>query len=186
MRMSSFAFRQRVDQGRIGCRPRGRSHRWSPPETLRSTAGRNSQDDHQRQQNCRRCCPVVQGSPRVPSPCPRRRSDLNTDAESAPGALVNQSGRTDQSVAPAKKKAVGAKPKAARAAKPTKDPRPPRSSRAESREEKLVCRYCGSDDLAPSFRKRRDARCRACFKKRYGSAPQHKKTARTRKTKAAK
>jgi predicted ATPase len=48
-----------------------------------------------------------------------------------------------------------------------------------------VCRYCGSDDLAPSFRKRRDARCRACFKKRYGSAP-HKKTARTPKTKAAK
>jgi hypothetical protein len=28
--------------------------------------------------------------------------------------------------------------------------------------EKLVCRYCGSDDLAPSFKKRRDARCRAC------------------------
>jgi hypothetical protein len=49
-----------------------------------------------------------------------------------------------------------------------------------------VCRYCGSDDLAPSFKKRRDARCRACFKKRYGSAPRDKKTAATRKTKAAK
>jgi hypothetical protein len=35
---------------------------------------------------------------------------------------------------------------------------------------KLVCRHCGSDDLAPSFIKRRDARCRACFKQRYGSA----------------
>ena len=34
----------------------------------------------------------------------------------------------------------------------------------------LRCRYCGSDDLAPSFRRRRDARCRACFKQRYGSA----------------
>jgi hypothetical protein len=34
----------------------------------------------------------------------------------------------------------------------------------------LVCRYCGSDDLAASFRKRRDARCRACFKERDGSA----------------
>ena len=36
--------------------------------------------------------------------------------------------------------------------------------------EKLVCRYCGSDDLAPSFIKRRDRRCRKCFSKRYGSA----------------
>jgi len=52
--------------------------------------------------------------------------------------------------------------------------------------EKLVCRYCGSDDLAPSFKKRRDARCRACFKKRYGSAPRDKKTARTQNAKAAK
>jgi hypothetical protein len=112
---------------------------------------------------------------------------LNTDAESAPGALVNQSRRTDQSVALVKKKAVGAAPKAARTAKTTKVPRrPPRSSRAGSTAEKLVCRYCGSDDLAPSFKKRRDARCRACFKKRYGSAPQDKKAARTRKMKAAK
>jgi len=36
--------------------------------------------------------------------------------------------------------------------------------------EKLVCRYCGSDDLAPSFIQRRDRRCRKCFSKRYGSA----------------
>jgi hypothetical protein len=36
--------------------------------------------------------------------------------------------------------------------------------------EKLVCRYCGSADLAPSFIKRHDARCRTCFKQRYGSA----------------
>jgi hypothetical protein len=112
---------------------------------------------------------------------------LNTDAESAPGALVNQNDGNDQSVAPVKKKAVSAVPKAAHAAKTTKAPqRPPRSSRAASRTEKLVCRYCGSDDLAPSFKKRRDARCRACFKKRYGAAPKDKKTARTRKTKAAK
>ena len=112
---------------------------------------------------------------------------MNTDAEFAPGASVNQSGRTDQSVAPVKKKAVGAAPKAARAAKTTKAPqRPPRSSRAASRTQKLVCRYCGSDDLAPSFKKRRDARCRACFKQRYGSASRDKKTARTEKVKAAK
>jgi hypothetical protein len=112
---------------------------------------------------------------------------MNTDAESAPEGLVNQGGRTDQSVAPLKKQAVSAAPKAAHAAKTTQAPqRPPRSSRAASRTEKLVCRYCGSDDLAPSFKKRRDARCRACFKKRYGAAPQDKKTTRTRKTKAVK
>ena len=112
---------------------------------------------------------------------------MNTEAKSAPEAFVHQSGATDHSVAPAKKPAVGAAPKAARAAKTKKAPqRPARSSRAASRTEKLVCRYCGSDDLAPSFKKRRDARCRDCFKKRYGSASQDKKTARTRKTKAAK
>ena len=42
--------------------------------------------------------------------------------------------------------------------------------------EKLVCRYCGSDDLAPSFIRRRDRRCRECFSKRYGSAARAKKT----------
>jgi hypothetical protein len=47
-------------------------------------------------------------------------------------------------------------------------------------EAELVCRYCGSDDLAQSFIKRRDRRCRKCFAKRYGSA------ARTKKTKAKK
>jgi hypothetical protein len=43
---------------------------------------------------------------------------------------------------------------------------------SKSTSEKLVCRYCGSDDLAPSFIKRRDRRCRKCFSKRYGSAAQ--------------
>ena len=42
--------------------------------------------------------------------------------------------------------------------------------------EKLVCRYCGSDDLAPSFIKRRDRRCRKCFSKRYRSAAPVKKS----------
>jgi hypothetical protein len=106
---------------------------------------------------------------------------MNTDAELRSGASVDP-GR--KSLAPVKKRAVGAEPKAARAAKTAKAS--PRSSRAGSRAEKLVCRYCGSDDLAPSFKKRRDARCRACFKKRYGSAPRDKKTAATRKTKATK
>ena len=46
---------------------------------------------------------------------------------------------------------------------------------SKSKSEKLVCRYCGSDDLAPSFIKRRDRRCRKCFSKRYGSAAQARK-----------
>jgi hypothetical protein len=51
---------------------------------------------------------------------------------------------------------------------------------SKSKSEKLVCRYCGSDDLAPSFIKRRDRRCRKCFSKHYGSA------ARARKAKVKK
>ncbi len=51
---------------------------------------------------------------------------------------------------------------------------------SKSKSEKLVCRYCGSDDLAPSFIKRRDRRCRKCFSKRYGS------TARARNAKVKK
>ena len=50
----------------------------------------------------------------------------------------------------------------------------------KAKSDKLVCRYCGSDDLAPSFIKRRDRRCRKCFSKRYGSA------ARARKAKVKK
>ena len=50
----------------------------------------------------------------------------------------------------------------------------------KSKSDKLVCRYCGSDDLAPSFIKRRDRRCRKCFSKRYGAAAQTTK-ARARK-----
>jgi hypothetical protein len=41
---------------------------------------------------------------------------------------------------------------------------------SKSKSDKLGCRYCGSGDLAPSFIKRRDRRCRKCFSKRYGSA----------------
>ena len=59
-------------------------------------------------------------------------------------------------------------------------PRPLRKMGSKSKSNKLVCRYCGSDDLAPSFIKRRDRRCRKCFSKRYGSA------ARTRKAKVKK
>jgi hypothetical protein len=83
------------------------------------------------------------------------------------------------------------KPKKAVAAKGKSDAQlraqAPRSARGKSAPDKLVCRYCGSDDLAPSFKKRRDARCRACFKKRYGSRKPDNRTARTnRKAKVAK
>jgi hypothetical protein len=56
----------------------------------------------------------------------------------------------------------------------------PKKMGSESKSKRLVCRYCGSEDLAPSFVKRRDRRCRKCFSKRYGSA------ARVRKAKVRK
>ena len=68
-----------------------------------------------------------------------------------------------------------------------KEPTPtPKPSKIISDPKKLVCRYCGSDDLSPSFIKRRDARCRACFKKRYGASAQSKKTEARKAAKASK
>ncbi len=53
----------------------------------------------------------------------------------------------------------------------TKSARAPmRKTGRKPKAEELVCRYRGSDDLAPSFVKRHDRRCRKCFSKRYGSA----------------
>jgi hypothetical protein len=46
---------------------------------------------------------------------------------------------------------------------------------SKSKSNNLVCRYCGSADLAPSFIKRRDRRCRKCFSKRYGLAKRARK-----------
>jgi len=82
-------------------------------------------------------------------------------------------------------KPVDAKPKVTPPSK-AKARQSQASSRSAAKAEKLVCRYCGSDDLAPSFRKRRDARCRACFKKRYGASAPGKKASRTKKMKVAK
>jgi hypothetical protein len=61
------------------------------------------------------------------------------------------------------------------APKEVESARPPRKE-LDGKSDKLVCRYCGSDDLAPSFIKRRDRRCRECFSKRYGSAARARKT----------
>jgi len=89
--------------------------------------------------------------------------------------------------APSQKTNAAAKPKVETLSKTSKVARAlRRSSRKSSRAEKLVCRYCGSDDLAPSFRKRRDARCRACFKKRYSSASRRGKGARSGEAQVAK
>ena len=62
------------------------------------------------------------------------------------------------------------------ARKEAESARPPRKELgSESKSDKLVCRYCGSDDLAPSFIKRRDRRCRKWFSERYGTAAQARK-----------
>ena len=103
---------------------------------------------------------------------------MSTNAKPAGEAPIDQPG-TDATTSverpvAAKRKASAAKLKVKKVAK-----RSPKRSRPSMG--KLVCRYCGSDDLAPSFKKRRDARCRACFKKRYRSNRQSGK--RTRKAK---
>jgi hypothetical protein len=104
---------------------------------------------------------VCSRRPVAPKPRPEKENHMNANTKPVAGEPTHK---------------LAAKPrKAAR--------RPPRPAYKVG---KLVCRYCGSYDLAPSFRKRRDARCRACFKKRYGSAARGKRAARARKAKAAK
>ena len=119
---------------------------------------------------------------------------MNTQPKSATKMLVNQHGKTRAGIvsparkpaAPAKQSSIMAKPKAARSLKTSKMARKSApSSQAAAQTEQLVCRYCGSADLAPSFIKRRDARCRACFRQRYGSTTRLKKTTHIPKAKAA-
>jgi hypothetical protein len=83
--------------------------------------------------------------------------------------------RAAKKLVPPKAKAVQKK----RKAKPKPLSRKASSGKAKSG--KLVCRYCRSDDLSPSFIKRRDRRCRKCFSKRYGSASRAKKAKRGKK-----
>jgi hypothetical protein len=82
----------------------------------------------------------------------------------------------DPESAPTTKRTAAPKPKTASPAKNRKTSQP--NSGKDNIGNKLVCRYCGSDDLAPSFVKRRDSRCRACFKQRYGGASRQRKSAR--------
>jgi hypothetical protein len=86
---------------------------------------------------------------------------------------------TDLSAAAIRKRTTTAKRKTVHLAEGTEASTP--TSRKGVEGQKLVCRYCGSHDLAPSFKKRRDARCRACFKQRYGTAARERKRVRTQK-----
>jgi hypothetical protein len=56
-----------------------------------------------------------------------------------------------------------------------------KTSNPRAKSETLTCRYCGSSDLAPSFVKRRDRRCRKCFSQRYASKPSTKAAKSTKK-----
>src|ERR1700686_3144125 len=103
---------------------------------------------------------------------------MSIETEPTTGELI-----ANEASASAKQKTAAAKPKGTPSSKTRKAAgRPPRSSRAKPNAEQLICRYCGSDDLAPSFRRGG----RACFKQRYGSAPRNQQAVRTRKLKAAK
>ena len=73
--------------------------------------------------------------------------------------------RADRPIAIGKKDNLKTKTGKSQAKKPIRKPKA----------ERLSCRYCGSYDLAPSFIKRRDRRCRKCFSKRYRSAARAKK-----------
>jgi hypothetical protein len=96
------------------------------------------------------------------------------------GVLVKRSGSAPKSVQPSPLRSEARKVDKRSTGKKAKTERPLAKAIRKSKSEKLVCRYCGSDDLAPSVIKRRDRRCRKCFSKRYGSA------ARTRKAKVKK
>jgi len=98
------------------------------------------------------------------------KAHLNANRQERVGT-GNTTPSEESAVLPKKDPLVSARKVAAKTAKRAR--RPPRTP-SGSGPEKLVCRYCGSDDLAPSFIKRRDARCRACFKQRYGSATRAK------------
>jgi hypothetical protein len=116
------------------------------------------------------------------------------DTKSAEQASLGESDNTiaavsdladDSAASSKKKKTTGTGRPQVSARKTSKTGQARQSVRGAAKEDKLVCRYCGSDDLAPSFKKRRDARCRACFKKRYGASGRSKKPSRSRKSKAA-
>jgi hypothetical protein len=90
--------------------------------------------------------------------------------------LVKRSAPAPKSGQPNAVRSAAKKVRKRATGKKAKTERPQMKAIRKSKSEKLVSRYCGSDDLAPSFIKRRDRRCRKCFGKRYGSAAQTRKT----------
>src|SRR5436309_4979076 len=95
----------------------------------------------------------------TPMDKPRLASDSNNEV------LLERSVSSSKSAKPkaasSETKKVGKRATAKKAkAKPSA-----RKATGNSKSEDLVCRYCGSKDLAPSFIKRRDRRCRECFSK---------------------
>ena len=115
---------------------------------------------------------------------PTPEAHLNGNDKAVVAAM--DSPPTDKSAMRPKNKTVTIQQKAAVPAKTAKRAqRPPRAASGLDTS-KITCRYCGSDDLAPSFIKRRDARCRACFKQRYGSAAHDKSATPSRKVAAVK
>jgi len=100
----------------------------------------------------------------------KRTAKVSTTAK-----LANQAGAStsDQSAVQVKRRGSAGKRKMAWTTTSAKASNP--FTRGQVKGEKLRCRYCGSEDLAPSFRKRHDARCRACFKQRYGSGSRDRK-----------
>src|ERR1700720_487365 len=96
----------------------------------------------------------------------------NRSRHESPIGLSPSPAKEDQKAArSASKKAIQKK-----AAPRTINPKRPLGKMvSKSKSNRLVCRYCGSDDLAASFIKRRDRRCRKCFSKRYGSAVRARK-----------
>jgi hypothetical protein len=116
--------------------------------------------------------------------------DIKSAEQASPGESDNMIAAdldlaNDPTRSSKKKKTTGTGRQQVTERKTRKIGQPRQSARGAAKEDKLMCRYCGSDDLSPSFKKRRDARCRACFKKRYGSVGRSKKTSRSRKSKAA-
>jgi hypothetical protein len=116
---------------------------------------------------------------------PKNAEEISTDK--SPATSAEEQGSIEEPAASTRKK--GRSDKFKRAGRANSKPRKlagtkGKSGRPTRKDDKIVCRYCGSDDLAPSFIKRRDARCRACFKKRYGLGKQSKKSRRARAAKA--
>src|SRR5208282_5024331 len=100
----------------------------------------------------------------------RKASGKQTAPAAAPKAHASRRARAAQ--APTKK---------ARATKSVKPAKATKTSKGKG-EWQPICRYCGSRDLAPSFIKRHDARCRACFKNKYaGKYGAGAKSKRTKK-----